>query len=74
MAKNKEVKKPATQEDEVYIGVTAVAALVEEKSLKTTGKDVSGKEIPVSMSTKLKEGMIIPVEDTFVNETDNSRV
>ena len=74
MAKNKEVKKPATQEDDIYIGVTAVAALVEEKRLETTGKNVPGKEMPVSMSTKLKEGMIIPAEDTFVNEIDNSRV
>lgn len=74
MAKNKEVKIPATQEDDVYIWVTAVAALVEEKSLETTGKDVQGKEIPVSMSTDLNLGMTIPAEDTPVNETDYSRV
>ena len=70
MAKNKEWREPDS-EGIFIIDVTA-AALAKEKNIEITGKNVEGKEIPAS--TDLDLGMIIPAEDTFVNETDNSRV
>lgn len=63
--------RDSDSEGNFIIDVTA-AALAKEKNIETTGQNVEGKEIPAS--TDLDLGMIIPAEDTFVNETDNSRV
>ena len=60
------------QMEEVVDYVDKIQKQAKEKNIETTGKNVEGKEIPAS--TDLDLGMIIPAEDTFVNETDNSRV
>ena len=55
------------------ITTTAIAALVEDKKLETTGKNVEGKNIPVS--TELGTSvMSIPAEDPYVREKPTSKI
>ena len=74
MAKtNNGERRPAGINDTDYnIGVTTLAAMraMEEKNLKTTGKNEQSVRYEVATSVDLREGMSIVAEDTKLKGED----